>query len=565
MCVAAVLAGSGACAARRPPFNPADLTLARGLVQQGCYECLLEARSLYERVAEARGPAVARQRLFEVNLLLALREKELALDPAEAMRRARALVRELPPQADAERLVALVDVVPPDERGVPKALRGPVLEALMRPEFRTRSLGWVTQAAVDPMLKEYLLLAVECARPTLGDQTLPAPVGTAGLLTFRRAICKTIPDRASLEQLLTDVPRFVEAGLFLARATLFDRDTAAVFSLGRGRVTATAYLAAPRQRFPASTAVTYEMGIVAQVDGDLRRAAEHYTETLALQPAHEDARLGRATAFTYLGRSEDAVADATYLIEAGAYNRGEAFYWRAYNRHRDAQERRRGVPVDPEERRRGVPGDPEERRQGVPGDPEERRQGVPVDPEERRQGVPVDSVLERARADIEQAKTLAASSRVLTLAGMIEHDQGEYEIATADLTLAAKLDRSNCVARWYLGVVTHTLEAWRETGGAFAEAARCYDAAAQLSERARDEMAARTDLDEEFRTRQIAGFDTAIKEDRSQESASALNAAIGYARAGDRQAAERFIDQAARDPARRMTAEDLRQVMRGPQ
>lgn len=518
----AVLAVTASCAVRRPPFNPADVSLARELVQQGCYDCLIEARGLYERIAAAGGRAVALPRLFEVNLLLALRAKELAFDPADAVNRARALVRELPPEADAARLVALVDVVPPDERGVPKALRGPVLEALMRPEFRARSLGWLAQAEVDPMLKEYLRLAVECGRPALTEQPLPAPVISAPLVTFRRAVCKTIPDAQALEQLLTDVPRFVEAGLFLARATLFDRDAAAVFSIGgRGRTAAVAYLATPRERFPASTAVTYEMGVVAQVDGDLRRAAAHYTETIRLQPAHEDARLGRATAFTYLGQSPEAVADATYLIDTGAYNRGEAFYWRAYNRHRDARERGRGVPVD--------------------GD------------------------LERARADIEQAKTLAASSRVLTLAGMIEHDQQEYETATADLTLAAKLDPSNCVARWYLGVVKHTLESWGETGVAFADAARCYEAAARWSERAREEMAARTDLDEEFRTRQIAGFDTAIKDDRSQESASALNAAIGYARAGDRQTAERFIDQAAKDPARRLTAEDLRQVMRGPQ
>lgn len=499
------------CAARTPPVTGAELAEARVLRDEGCFDCLIEARAIYERAVAAGRPATATQMLFEVNLLLALRAKELTLDPADAMGRARALVPLLPAAADAARFVALVDVVAPDERGEPKVRRGALLEAMMKPEFRARSLGWVAKAQLDPVVTEYVGLAVECVRPTLSDRSLPPAASTAPIVTFRRAICPTIPDASALEALQTAHPRFVEARLFLARAALFGDGRAGAFVItSTARAEARTHLEAVAARFGESPAVHYELGVLAQIDADLRRAAGHYGDTLARRPDHEDARLSRATVLTYLNEPERAIEDATTLIDAGTYNRGEAFYWRAFNRHRQKD-------------------------------------------------------LTAARADIDQARALVQNSRIFTLAGMIEYDQKELEAAERDLVEAARLDASNCVARWYLGVVRHAGEKWVSTGEAFAGAARCYENSAAIAERARAEMVARTDLEEAFRSRQIAGFEAAIKEDRSQESAAALNAAIGYARGGDRATAERYIDQAAKDPARKLTAEDLRQVMRGPQ
>lgn len=502
-----VLAG---CAARRPPLDPALAGRADALVREGCYDCLLEARDIYGRLAaDGRVPA-APVRLFEVNLLLALRAKELAVDPGDGLRRARELAPTLPPAADAARYVELVDIVPPDERGASKRARGPLLEAMMTPRFRPSALEWVGRSSLAPLVKEYIALSVECARPTLRDRNVPNAVEMAPILAFRRAICRPVPDAAALEALRLEVPRFVEAGVFIARATVFGDQAGSPGGTWAARAAARSLLHAARGRFPASPVVPYELGVLAQIEGDLRQAAADYSETLAVDPDHEDARLGRVIAFTYLSQGEPAVADATLLIESGAYNRSEAFYWRAYNRHRA-----RSLP--------------------------------------------------EARADIEQAKALGASSRVLTLAGMIEYDQGELDEATTDLTAAARMDRTNCVARWYLGVVRHAHEAWVASGTAFGDAAQCYDTSAARSERARDEMAARTDVDPEFRARQLAGFEAAIREDRTQESAAALNAAIGYARGGDTSTAEKFLDQAAKDPARRLTVADVRQVMKGPQ
>ena len=70
------------------PVKKQDLpALARAdaLVLDGCYDCLLEARAIYERVGGRQGATRSSSRvLFETQLLLALREKELAIDSTKA-------------------------------------------------------------------------------------------------------------------------------------------------------------------------------------------------------------------------------------------------------------------------------------------------------------------------------------------------------------------------------------------------------------------------------------------------------------------------------------------------
>src|SRR5450755_1819380 len=91
-----------AAACTHPPVKAAGpdlvaLTAARlaeadAKILVGCYDCLLEARATYEASATgAMRPAVI-QRLFETTLLIAVRERELALDSAASFDAARRLV-----------------------------------------------------------------------------------------------------------------------------------------------------------------------------------------------------------------------------------------------------------------------------------------------------------------------------------------------------------------------------------------------------------------------------------------------------------------------------------------
>src|SRR5687768_2451248 len=107
------------CAARSNAVpTAAAQAQADELVRQGCYDCLLVARAIYERMP----PGVAGKlsiRRFETELLLASRDRERAFDPAATLTRARSIPAALGTAIDAARYVALVEATPPGRVGIP--------------------------------------------------------------------------------------------------------------------------------------------------------------------------------------------------------------------------------------------------------------------------------------------------------------------------------------------------------------------------------------------------------------------------------------------------------------
>jgi tetratricopeptide (TPR) repeat protein len=498
--VSVVIAG---CAARSNAVQTgAVLGRTDELVRQGCYDCLLEARA----VSEGLSPAQRRSALLpllEVELLLAMREKELAIDPAATLARARAIAAELGPAVNAERYVSIVDAVTPDRAGTPLSHR-PLSPLTAGREGLQATMSAIDASPLSMLFRRYLAASIQCGRPPLDPQQPPAvPAGTDDppLLVYRDAICDPIAAEP-LERVRTAVPRFIETSLFLGRRAM------GTLPISDGSAPRR-YLEEVYARFPHSPAVTIHLATVTQATGDCRRAEGYFTETLAIYADHEEARLGRAVCRTYLANTDGAIADSTVLIDAQASNRAEGYYWRAWNRRTQKQ-------------------------------------------------------IAMARADIDHARALRYNARVLTLAGMIEHDEGEYASAKEDLERASDMDSSECQARWYLGLVGYATETWPDSAKGFADAAECYGRMIAETEKKRDEMARRDDVAEEFRTRQIAGFNAAIAEDSTQKSAADLNAAINYARAGEVAMATTYMKRAWVDPERRATIEDLRQVLGVP-
>ena len=158
--------------------------------------------------------------------------------------------------------------------------------------------------------------------------------------------------------------------------------------------------------------------------------------------------------------------------------------------------------------------------------------------------------LPEARADITTAKRLRASGEVFTLAGIIEYDQDDYDPAQADLASARSMSdgRGNCEAAWYLGLVYMKKSDWLRSANEFVGASACYEARQGESEAFRRAMETR-ELDPEFKARQLANFDAAVAESRSQRYASAYNAANFYARGGNIDRAKALLEIAAQDPA----------------
>ena len=504
---------SAACASK--PVKNADLVLidqADARVLEGCYDCLIDARTAYVKLAAGKARPVILPRLFEVELLLTLREKELDLDFAPSLARARDLLKELPAPLEAARYVAVVEGIPSDEIGIPRAEMGRFRQAAGKTFVPTvdAEIQWLSTAVgFSQPFRQYLSLAADCTssgRPRQQGQLPfasrnrdPGPAAPP-LVTYRFAICDRVIARAPIEHVYSTVPRFVEAAYFLARRELADQKQTKVREL----------LAPATRRFPQSSALTYFNGSFNQLIGDCKAGLGYYDETIALQPLHENALLGRAICLTYLKRQQEAIQAATRIIDLKLDNIHEGYYWRAWNYHF-------------------------------------LQQLVP------------------ARSDIEAAKRMRSTSEIHTLAGIIEHDQDDLSPAEKDLIIAKSMSggEQNCTARWYLGLVEMKREKWIESGAHFEDAMGCYANSVVLNEFRRDNIAKTPDLDPEFVARQIAGFEAAIKEDRTQQYSSAFNAANHYARGGNREKAKVLVEIAAAEPSLATRVADLKRILSG--
>ncbi|HVT46931.1 MAG TPA: hypothetical protein VHD57_04010 [Vicinamibacterales bacterium] len=490
---------AGAClaaACASVPIKPADqqdLARADALVRQGCYDCLREANDVYTRVAVGKARRLVALRLFETNLLLALREKEIGLDPAASMAHARAATDALPPVMDPDRYLADVEAVPDRSEGMPHADQAAFTRA-HRDFSRSvdAEIAWIAAGPLTPVVATYLELSLDCTYRSragmTGDQSAletSISADAAPLLQYRVATC-TKTDGDALARVRASVPAFVETSYFLGEVAV------ARLPLGGGS-TARTLVDEVLTHFADSPAVAYLAGAFQQTVGNCAAALTEYDAVLAARPQHEDAWLGRTICLTYLNRTSEAIAAATRMIDLQLDNRRDAYYWRATN-HR------------------------------------------------------ANHALDLARADIEAARKMGASLTVLTLAGIIEHDQDDLDTAERDLeTAAGRSSGSLCVVSWYLGSVRAKRDRWREAGQNFEDASGCYGREAAARAVVVVRLEADDTLDAEYRRTQSASLRSQIATDRSQEAVAAFNAANFLSAAGEFTRVDALLDVAARD------------------
>jgi tetratricopeptide (TPR) repeat protein len=444
-------------------------------VRDGCYECLITARDTYERLSANCDSADLLQRLFDVQLLIVQRERELAIDDAASTAVAKQFAARLPRLAAASRYLSIVAAIRPDAEGTGDS---PIPQA--SEEFIRAESAWLTESPSASLLADYLRVALECElrQPVLPD----ANAAAVPLLQYRQAVCGAAVNVPAMHQVRARVPAFHEAVLFSARAQLGPEASV-------DHREALRLLSVAQERLPHSAAVAYQVAAVASAAGQCDLAERYYSDTLRLRPNHESARLGRAICLSQRGHYDEAIADASVMIDAGARSSGEAFYWRAWSRYQTQS-------------------------------------------------------LSEARADIEKAKQANRTPRTLMLAGLIELDQSDFGLAHDDLTEAVSLNPAYCQARWQLGVVDFRRQDFEVSADAFAAAASCYANAIETARRDLATMAARTDIDGAFRLQRTSVLETESRELERGRDSAVLNAALNYARSGNRERAKTYLEQA---------------------
>lgn len=495
-----------------PPVYPVEEVARAGRrVAEGCYACLLDARDTYGRLSTGPFRADILPKLFEVQMLLVLRHKELAMPFEEELARAQLLAGDMPTSADAGRYIAMVDAVPPDPIGL--STRETRLFALDRTAFKAGAadeLTWLDQAPLSPLFNRYLELSLRCAdgvvprgadEPPLVPKEFPPD--EPSLLTYIAGTCGGRVDMIRFEVVRTQVPEFHEASYFLSRDWFND-------ALTNGTEKWAAAIEQIQPLFPRSSSVSITAGMIEQADGDSVEALRFYEHTLALRPQHEHAMLGRVMCLTHLDRSEEAIAGATTLIATGGDHLRLAHYWRAWNRHHLRR-------------------------------------------------------LSSAREDIDAARAgpgrldLESRANIHLLAGIIEHDQDDLASALTDLETAFDLSQGKaCVAPWYTALVHIKQGVWSKSAVSFETAMNCHADAVVAARQGLANLQARAEIEPLFRARRMATLEKAIVDGERQRYASALNAAKSFANAGDYATSVRLAAIAMEDPTLAPEVEVLR-------
>ena len=493
---------SAACAsARIRKENALALAAADAKVLEGCYHCLQDARHTFERLAAGKkskdSPAIA-ARLFETDILIALREKELGLDSRGAMERASTVAPRVPVTFEASRVIALADRALPDGNAYPLEATAALLRR--NKQFVDKldaELGWIEQAPLTPAVRKYIALAVDCSYPDRykerGDTTNPlerrreVPINAPPLVAYRAANCAKA-DTLGLKRVLAAVPHFDEAAYALGNVVVW-------FSGETGGDDARKYYASAYARFPRAAGVTFMSGWLNLNVGDCREAIRYFDETVAMQPEHERAILQTAICQSTLHEDSAAIATTTRFIALETPDIATGYYWRAISRLRRKE-------------------------------------------------------LEMARSDIELAKARSRAAEVLTAAGIIEFEQADFTIAETDLrgARAAPKGDENCNAGFYLGSVLTKREAWAEAAASYDSAMVCYDDKANVIAAKIEQVRQSTRGSAEFRAKRIASFESDLADRRKRNQTSAFNAASMNARLGNFARAEELLTVAAQSP-----------------
>jgi tetratricopeptide (TPR) repeat protein len=486
LAVAALLTLVAGCAARRGPTLEAELDRSAALAAEGCWDCLREALAIQLAIVppKAGTPVAARLDggIFRVSLLSALRAKELGLDAATHLERARTYApRTAMPSRSAEQ-VTWAERLPANPSAVPRDVSEAARAQLNVRGREIQGRLAAAASATDP-LDVYLNVSLACEGAIFRDapkpETVAAPAATAPIVQWRVAICGRSHEEA-LAAFLEAHPRYVEAHYVLGRYKM------ALVGDPVSRRAARERLQTADAAIPGSPAIALDLAGVVRVTSP-KDALPLYERITRDVPRHQEAWLGQGICLTYLERPRDAVEALTRVVDLGRWSQADALYWRAWNRH-------------------------------TLGD------------------------LDAAWADIERARQGLYNTDVYGLAGRIAYDRKELDTARPLLEKARELSSENCGAAWFLGLVHTGQDRWVAGAEVFEAAEACYRGEI---ERIRTQQAIDArEPEEAVRAARQVQSDASIRTAERQAALAAYNAAFAFVRGERRERSRPLLERA---------------------
>ena len=473
------------CATAERREHRQRLVTADAEFARGCYLCLTNAFEQYRALATAGyQPAAMNRRAFETALLVAVREKELAMDAQGWIETARGLA---PDEPRSRLYLEIADALPwaagrhdGDFTHPGQAAMGPVLDALERWDA---ALG---APAGRDVAGTYLMAAARCAltpsrlHDALTFEALAPAHADAPLIQYVAGSCRR--ELGSHLAALASDPDFHEVTFHLARFRLFEPGN-------NVRLDAKVMLEAARAAMPGMVANTWLLAGVLSTLDEHEPCAEMYAEVIALGGAPRESLLNRTVCLTHAAKRADAIASATTLIDTPGILRGEAFYWRATNRYH-----LRALPD--------------------------------------------------ARADVEAAKPLYDDAAVYALSGFIAYEMDQKPYAYTEFEEAWHRNGSYCTAPFYQGLIDAEQERWEPAAARYETATRCYEISVRRLSFSLEQAQA-LDAADPTRQERIDSLTAALDGERLQVAHAAYNVAYANGRLGRPEAGIPFAEKSA--------------------
>lgn len=486
--IAVCVVAAAACGSSLRKDQARRLAEADTLFMRGCYSCLRQSFDAYDSLRQAGyQPALTGAKAFDAAILLAAREKELAMEANGWIARAEALKSHAGSHGPV--YLAILASLPYAAgrfdvgTGVATGTTEPVLDALDRWNV---TLG---PAPARNLVATYLMAAAQCAhlpfragtQPLTAERLAPAHASTP-LIKYVVGSCHW-DLRSHLEGLAND-PDFHEATFQMGRLRLYQGGPTV-------HTDARVLLEAARAAMPEAIASTYLLAGVLSALQEFEACADAYDEVVKRGGTPRQSRLSRTICLTHAVKRAEAIRSATELIDTPGILRGEGYFWRAWNLYHSKQ-------------------------------------------------------LPPARTDVEESKKLYKEPDVFALSGFIAYDQDQKDYAYTEFGEAFTRSNSNyCVAAFYQGLIDSQKERWPPAAGRYEQATFCYSRSVRQIERELQAVEALDPAEHPTREKRLENLKVGLDAEKLQLARAAYNAAYSHGKSGNEAKGIPFAQQAA--------------------
>jgi len=493
------------------------------LTLQGSYLELKEARQIYEELIEYPAfQANTRTKLLKTLLLLAMRDRELAVLDEAHLEAASSLIKNFPALKNFEKYKNMAASIPIAQNIRTFPLRDFISGSIDEQTIHRKTI--TTPIDMEKLKQDWLNTKTDLQQKALTDVFFAYlfisyyGFRDSSSLVYRNE--KT--DLSPFQEMYTEIPLIQYK---LAMVPEIDPDAFKILKeknqdfyeaynfLGLDALSKGLLLPAEKnilktyRVIPESTSCIMSLTKIYFALEEYEKCLEFNEKALLIAPKYRDALLGKGISLSFLGRHQEAIDVFNSLLELGYYYIGESYYWTAWNQH-------------------------------------------------------VLGKLDEAWQNVETSKNyLIGHYEVHSLAGAIAFDKGSLDDAETNFKESLRLNPQDHDSYFYLGKLYGKREDWKNSGINFEKAAEGYSIEEQVIKNKILEFE-ESSLPDERKIKMINKKKALLVETRLTKATAFYNGCAGYYNAEMYSKAQALGEEAASHPSFKEKAGDLLEAIK---